>query len=413
MTRHFLPYIIFLLLSSTALGQAPTVVDSSKTRPSTAAVLYVYGNAITNSNSFTGKMASAFIKGGYIDEATKNTTLNRIKEKNRLGFVANYGATFVKFAKKRTGNYLGYYLRYNEGFYFGAKYNADAFKLMFYGNKQFEGQTISLSPLHFNLLGTRQLGGGAMLGKGKNTFWLGADFVQGTQFTDVKANNLAFTTSTGANDLTLAGDFAVKQSTFPQYKAGYGFALNGQWFTDVKDKVYLNFTVDNLGMVFWGNNPTNFSRDTTLAFSGLSLNQALESDSAWSNIQDSLSKAILPTQRTKAFNTVLPFYVSASASKYVKKFQFVLNVNYRYLPGYLPQGSFRAAYMGKHIVPSLSVMYGGFGGFNTGIGVGFIFGKGYSLYIDSMLNEGWIAANKASGLGVGLKFYKSFYYKNK
>lgn len=413
MANYFLTSILLLLcLPALVKGQTTAPVDSitgNTLPPSTSAVLLVYGNAFANSNNISGKLTSAFIKGGYINEDTKNTTLDRIKSKNRLGFEVNYGVTFVKFSKKRRGAALGYYLRYNEGLYSSAIYNENAFRLLFYGNKQFEGQTVGLSPLRFTLLSTRQIGGGVMLGKGKNTFWLGADFVQGRQHTDVRAGNTTFATAVDGNDLTLTGDISVKQSVRPTYKAGYGFALNGQWFTDIKDKVFLSFTVDNLGMVFWGNNPTNFTRDTTLQFAGLNLNDALQSDSSWQAIQDSLSEALLPTQKTKNYHTLLPFYLKAAATKYFNKFKVSLMVNYRYMPGYIPQGTVQATYMGKWFVPSLSVMYGGYGGFNTGIGAGFLFGKGYSLYIESMLNEGWIAPRNASGLGVGVKFYKSFY----
>jgi hypothetical protein len=56
-------------------------------------------------------------------------------------------------------------------------------------------------------------------------------------------------------------------------------------------------------------------------------------------------------------------------------------------------------------------MYGGYGGFNTGIGLGFDLGKGYRFSAETLLNEGWLVPKSASGIGVGFRFYKSFFRK--
>jgi hypothetical protein len=68
----------------------------------------------------------------------------------------------------------------------------------------------------------------------------------------------------------------------------------------------------------------------------------------------------------------------------------------------------QATYFVKWFSPSLTVMYGGYGGFNTGIGLGFNLGKGYRFSAETLLNEGWIAPKNASGIGVSVKFYKAF-----
>lgn len=95
--------LLNILLFATLGVFAQTPADTTKPSPADAKVvsdvLYVYGNALANSNSITGKLTTAFLKGGYIDDATKATTLDRLKTKNRLGFELNYGATYVHFAK--------------------------------------------------------------------------------------------------------------------------------------------------------------------------------------------------------------------------------------------------------------------------------------------------------------------------
>lgn len=294
-----------------------------------------------------------------------------------------------------------------------AQYNENAYRLMFYGNAPFAGQTVSISPFRYYLMGQRNLGGGLMLGKNKNTFWLGADFVQATTYTDIQATNTNLTTAVDGTSLQLDGKIDFKQSARPTYNAGYGFALNGQWFTDIKEKVFLNFAVDNLGLAFFNANSQNFSRDTTIQFSGINLNDVLEGDSAWQQIQDSLTDALLPSQKNKAFTTVLPFSVKVSATRYFLpkgQLQLSLILNYRYVPGYIPQAAVQARYkVSKFFSPALTVMYGGYGGFNTGLGFNFNFGKGYSLSLESLLNEGLIVPNNASGIGFGVRFYKSFF----
>ncbi|UPT66580.1 MAG: hypothetical protein M0D57_19355 [Sphingobacteriales bacterium JAD_PAG50586_3] len=101
------------------------------------------------------------------------------------------------------------------------------------------------------------------------------------------------------------------------------------------------------------------------------------------------------------------------ATKYFAngKLKVSVGVNYRYVPSYIPQGSVQVGYTLKWFMPSLTVMYGGYGGFNTGLGLGFNFGKGYRLLAETLLNEGWIVPKSASGIGVGVRFYKSFFRK--
>lgn len=417
MVKKLISLNILLFATMGLLAQTPA--DTTKPAPTdtrvVADLLYIYGNALANSNSITGKLTTAFLKGGYIDDATKATTLDRLKTKNRLGLELNYGATYVHFAKKRKGALIGYYLRYNQGLYMAAQYNENAYRLMFYGNAPFAGQTVSISPFRYYLMGQRNLGGGLMLGKNKNTFWLGADFVQATSYTDIQATNTNLTTAVDGTTLQLDGQIDFKQSARPTYNAGYGFALNGQWFTDIKDKIFLNFAVDNLGLAFFNANSQNFSRDTTIQFSGINLNDVLEGDSAWQQIQDSLTDALLPSQKNKVFSTVLPFSIKVTASRYfLPQSQLLLSLilNYRYVPGYIPQAAVQARYkVSKFFSPSLTVMYGGYGGFNTGLGLNFNFGKGYSLSLESLLNEGLIVPKNASGIGFGVRFYKSFLRK--
>lgn len=379
----------------------------------TSGVLYIYGNAVANSNSITGKVTNAFIKGGYIGDDVKNTTLDRLKTKNRLGFEMNYGATYVHYSKNTTSNVIGYYLRYNQSLFLGSNFNENHYRLMFYGNSQFAGQTINISPFRYYMLGQRSVGGGLVLGKNKNSFWVGADVVQGLSHTDIQATDMSLTTATDGQMLELDGKLDFKQSARPTYNAGYGFALNAQWFTDIKGKVYLNFMVDNLGMVFWNNKAQNFSRDTTFQFSGIDLVNVVQNDTAFSQVTDSLSNALLPTERYGAYNTILPFFVKAVASKYFAngKLRLSAMVNYRYVPSYIPQGSIHATYFIKWFSPSLAIMYGGYGGFNTGISLGFNLGKGYRFSAETLLNEGWLLPKSASGIGVGFRFYKSFFRK--
>jgi hypothetical protein len=408
---------IYLVACTAVFGQTttdtlpPATVDNGAS--TTSDVLYIYGNGVANSNAITGKLTNAFIKGGYIGDDIKNTTLDRLKDKNRLGVEVNYGATYVHFSKKTTHNLIGYYLRYNQSFFLGSNFNGNDYKLLFYGNTPFAGQTVSVSPFRYYMLGQRSLGGGLMLGKNKNTFWVGAEFVQGINHTDIQATNMDLTTAVDGQMLQLNGQLDFKQSARPRYNAGYGFAVNAQWFTDIKEKVYLGFMVDNLGIAFWNNKSQNFSRDTTLQFSGLDLVNVVQDDSTFTQVTDSLSSALLPSERYKSYNTILPFYVRAVATKYFinGKLKLSASVNYRYVPAYIPQGSLQATYFIRWFSPSLTVLYGGYGGFNTGIGLGFDLGKGFRISAETLLNEGWLAPNSANGIGVGFRFYKSFLRK--
>ncbi len=410
-------YLIIILICVAFAANAQTPIDTANVKVTTSDVFYLYGNVFSNSNSITGKLTASFAKGGYISDEIKGKTLPRLKDKNRLGFEANYGLTYVHFSKQRKGSVLGYYLRYNEGYLMSSVYSPEAYKLFFYGNAPFAGQTVAVSPFRYYFISTRSIGGGIMLSHKKNTFWLGADFVQGIQNADISAENTTLTTAADGGNITLVGKVGFKQSARPFYNAGFGGAVNAQWFTDINDKIYLNFTVDNLGVVAWNNNAQKVSRDTIISFSGIDLGQVLQSDSAWQSIQDSITNAILPDNRKGAYLTLLPFNLKASATKFVAngKLKLSLILNYRYMPGYIPLTMVNATYKIGRISPYLNIMYGGYGGFNTGVGLGLSLGKNRSTYIilESVFNEGWIAGNNASGLGFGFKLYQSFYRSSK
>lgn len=412
MKHHFIT-TLFILFSFLAVGQIDTVKNNTNIFGGGVYVekarltLQAYG--LANSNSITGNMIQAFIKGGYIDDATKSTTLPRLKKRNRFGSEGGYSVSFEKFIQKDNSKITSYFINYRENFFLSSAFVTNDYKLLFFGNKQFEGQTIPAAPFSLFFQTQRSLGGGISIYKPKSVWRVGANIIQGTQNTTIKVTDAELFTATDGQSVDLYGKFSVKQSAGPRYKAGYGFGLEGSYTAPLKENVTVSIMAENIGLLFWNKNSENYSRDTSVSFSGLNLNHVLQGDSAWTATKDSLKAAFNPSHAKTRYTSVLPFFVQLNFTIYKNKWTVRTGLNYRHLPGNWPKVYVETAYsISKVFTPFITLQYGGYGGFNTGIGMRFNTNNGYSFYIESLYNEGWIAPKKASGLGVMLKLSKSF-----
>lgn len=403
--------IILLLTLLVSYIQNFAQVDALMFMPNYKGEVYLTGQANANSNSVSGKLMLSYLRGGFIDNETKNTTLDRLKTNNRLGLItdARVGGVF------RLDSLGKWYMRTELGnrLAFASTFAPDAFKLIFYGNAQFAGTTANLNNLNINFFSYNNLSF-SLINRNEKRIWeFGLGAVQGVSHLGLNATDASLFTSTNFDTLKLNGTVDVNQSGRGRFANGVGAALRLSYTKKINPTTYIAFGIDNIGILAWNNTATSFSRTGETRFSGIDISTVLQGDTAaFENIIDSLGNAILPTEQRGSYTTLLPFNVNASFSHSYSKIILIGGLRYTYLPGFIPLVNVGAVYLipiktKALLMPSLELKYGGFGGFNTAISLAYQ-AKGWVFMASTINNEGYFIPANASGIGAMLTIRKWF-----
>src|ERR1700741_1953905 len=107
-----------------------------------------------NSNSINNEFVNKIYFGGYIDSTMKNNVSDRLSGYNRVGGHANLN--MVSFFGKDSSD-ISFIVGVKQQQIFNANFSSDFFKLGFYGNKRYQGETANLSNTNINYYSFQEL----------------------------------------------------------------------------------------------------------------------------------------------------------------------------------------------------------------------------------------------------------------
>ncbi len=400
-------------------GQISTILanefeDSAKTR------VGIIGEYSLNSNALTTKFISKFYTGGHLDTDLKNSVLNRLGSKNRIGADINYGiyATFKLdslFHKKNVD--LFFSLRERE--HFDALFSEDLYRVGFYGNAQYAGKVANFNGFNLNIIRYQQLqvgisyklDSGARLG-------FGISFLKGVEYLSVLAKKAELFTSEDGQYIDFNTSMSVMQSDSANKGMGAfngsGVSVDLYFEAPYKTKFgvsKLRVSVSDIGFIHFNQQSLTLKQDSLFHYTGVNVNSIFDMQSSTfsKTSQDSITNAVAPLKK-ESFNATLPTILNVSIeTQFSKKISLMEGIRYMYNANYTLFVYLKGSYaVTKTFILSATFGYGGYGKFNYGLGASAKLGKGFIINGGCSNIEGYIAPSKACGQGAYLSLVKQF-----
>lgn len=369
-----------------------------------------YGDLFLASNCFSASFLQNFFGSGFITDEMKDFAAEKLSAENTLGVDLSSGLWMQLASKKNADNIFIAGIDYN--FEESSQFTPDLFHLAFYGNYDLQGETAVLSGSKFSLTNVMEYKVGMMklFNDGYNTFKLGVTggLVQGLSGLDIKAPTGTMYTAPDGRYIDFDYDFNIYTSgkNAPNLAsfvgAGFSVDLFGQAYFKGPE-LTVNAMVNDLGAVFWNNDPLKISGDSTLHFEGIEINNLFGAvDTTFAGSSDSLLEILGVVEEENVFSQALPSRINISASKYITAdIYFTIGAQYMLNTPYKPLIFVQAA----KAIPSLRMSVaanahaGGYGVFNAGLDVSKDFGSFASLRVGTNSLLGLLAPDTFRGLG--------------
>ncbi len=412
--RHIYPLILLVVVSAFMKAQYNTeFINYSNTgRSISLNVDYDAG-----SNAIKNDMMNTLIWGGHISNDMKDASEKKLHAQNNFGINLNYGiSTFVKGGKQ-----FDYLIGFKNQEVLNASFNSDFYRLMFYGNKRFMGETANLANISVNALRFQEAKFGAIMHHVDSVAKIGVSisFLKGEQLFFLKTGkNTSLFTSDDASEIQLNSNFNLALSdTNNRNLFGFnGIGANADIFfeTPYKSKIgkksVLVVNANNIGFIHWRKNSVQYSSDSVITFQGYQIENILDlRDSTLNKINQDTILQNLVNGRKENFNINIPTNLVLINKIYFGKMNFVLNTGFRYIfnANYKPYFFIEPEYKYKKLTFTLHSGYGGYVRFNFGTSVTYN-SKHFFMKLGSNSLQGFIAPKIAYGQGIYLSIAKKF-----
>ncbi len=382
--------------------------------------VHALGSFEANSNSVNTEMLRFFLAGRYIDETMKNRSLKRMKDQNRLGMEMGAEFGFLHKPEKGFGKNWSYSVNLGYRFLFGGNFSRDAYKLGLYGNAPFVDETLDFSGLKARFLSYQFLQTGFVKefsgAKWHKALGFGVGVANANQFFSLSAPRATLLTRDEGQNLDVSADFSFAQNDASKNRFFYpnGFGLFGDLNFVMTDRkrhmVYLK--ADHFGFMRFNRFSSTRSLDTSFTFSGVQVDNLFKINGEFINqAVDSLSGGLTGVNAGGSVLMPMPGRVEIGYSYTILPRKLYVNVSGDYIvfPGYVPRGTIRLTGVPDPFVSvSGTLAYGGWGGLNVGLDLGFHFGDGWHFTLGTQTLQGIAAERISSGLSLRGGLVKRF-----
>lgn len=380
-------------------------------------------NFETNSNAVNADMIRFFLNGRYIDSGMKDRSLKRMKANNRLGMDLGVEVSYFHKPDSGFGKNWSYGITIGQKLLFGGEFSRDAYQLGFYGNAPFAGSTLDFSGLKSRYLNYQYVTLGFVkefeAPKWHKAVGFGLTGVNANQFFDMSVPRGSLYTEELGQELVLDGAYSIRQNDASKNRFFYpnGFGLAGSIEFRMTDRKRHMFTAkaSNIGFIRFNSFSASRSLDTSFTFTGLNVMDVYDlNGNFFNNAVDSISRGLLGKEQKGAEFISMPadFEIGYTYTAIPKKFFVGTTIDYKLFPGYFPRFGVRLTGMPDPMVTVNGTLgYGGWGGFNVGLDLGFHLTHGWHFTLGTHSIQGIVAERFTSGLsgraGLTKRFNKS------
>lgn len=334
-----------------------------------------YGSSMA-SNQFLNH----FIFGDKITRQEKDNLYDNLTNRNTIGgdFNLKFQAEVpidTLFGKTNFSLFFG--IEHIE--HFDSQLSSDLVKLIFDGNKQFEGKYADLGKTNFNYFNYQQINVGFINYKKSN----GKSAREGAIFSIIKAQeHQAITIPDGSLFTELLGNEMVfdlnyiyngSDTSNTGIKAFNGIGISTDLFTEFNlkegDKISVN--IDDLGFIQWSKTSIQIEADSVITFDGVEIDNIFNiNDSLISSFsRDSLLEYISTKKGSGGYSIALPTSINLSyLHAFNDKLKATIGVHYKILANYFPLIYTNVQYnVTGSLIAQANLIYGGYGKFNFGV----------------------------------------------
>ncbi|HXC04685.1 MAG TPA: DUF5723 family protein [Bacteroidia bacterium] len=345
----------------------------------------IFAGYSAGSNAITNGFINSFYLGQFINNSQKQEVESRLHASNRLGGDADGGIYYMQ----KIDSY--HHHKINASWFVAIKsrqhadfsFSKDLFKVCFEGNDGYRGQTADFSGFQMNVMQYQQFQAGFM---GKY-FGFSLSVYNGSQYQMLQAKTAQLYTSPMGDYLDFNANYAMTVSNpsnsqpFANNGLGTGLDLYARVpiCVETKHAGQLYFEVSDLGFIRWNKKTDHYGNDTLYHFDGIAINNAFQvADSSIHYSAKSILNAKVNSQ--SAYTAPLPASFHVCYIPDGETYQIVPGIRYRVDANYIPYEYVQVRYhIRKYLTLNAELGYGGYAGFQTGLSVQTILGRGFQL----------------------------------
>ncbi len=380
--------------------------------------IYVNYGLDYGSNHLTPDFIKAVLLKQFIGSAIKDPAAATLKGQNNTGANSGWETSYAHMFKDKAGLWSRILFSVAKKQFLSADYSDDIFRLIFYGNSGMSGQQALISPFNYLFLDYYQVKAAYLkalnpsLGPLEISGGLALNFGQDYQHIDIE-NGYLFTAADG----TFVDLDWVMQSFHSEVLEGRlmnGFGPSLDFGLDLKASGMWHVALQDLGLMNWFNHAIAYKADTSIHWEGLEVNNPFTSGSIGINVAN-LDSAINLAGGHKSIGSktiLLPWQLNATYKNDIGSNGFSLlgGISYIHLPAYQPMYYLigNQSFLNGKMAAEISLSYGGFRRFDTGLRVAFSDKKQFQIAmgsnsISSFLLPGYFQSGSAF-ISVGYAF---------
>lgn len=240
------------------------------------------GTADYASTSLHKSLTQKLFYGGEITDEIKDKSLKLHRGINQFGADLNAEIEYRNFQVNLFGKSTwGFTVKAGYYSFINALYSKDLYKLAFYGNESFTGNTASISGTQFSAYGYQKIGFGWLDKKSKSSISLNVYNLYNYSAALVRTGEIV--QSQSIDSLSIAFDGRASFTNGTSFFKGFGAGLDADIRLKVPTKknkvVYYQFLAKNIGFTSVRESLTRYAGDSVFTFTGLTFNQVLNGSS--------------------------------------------------------------------------------------------------------------------------------------
>jgi hypothetical protein len=333
------------------------------------------------SNSINNKFASTLFKSGFIDDNLKNS--NHLKGNNILGTDLYSEVYIAHMPDSMWGlSNFGYRIGLAHKQFRSVNFSYDLYNLIFFGNKQFAGESVNFDNTKFRSIDYQKLELGIIKNYNDNqtkvNIYFGLNILKGQQLQTLNIYKGSFYTAEDGSylDLDTKLSYYTSDQSHKQISDfnGIGFSCDAFFSVeDVNSKLKFTFASQDLGFISWTKKSYFTGADTSLNFDGIEITNIINvaQENLHGMSKDSLMNIVYSNNDTIPFKLTIPEKLSIEVKKEWTGFvnSALIGMSYIFDTGQpIPQFyALQTARILKWLNIGLIENYGGFSGFNAGL----------------------------------------------
>jgi len=344
------------------------------------------GSASILSNSLPLSFTTDFFSGGFLDNETKHQALDKLKEYNRFGFIANYEISFTgkSITLKDSVQKVRLYGGFTHSILASASFSKDAFQLLMFGNEFTIGNTANFDRTSLYYFNFKKVFIGAQRYLGNGNYIAFSPFISFQKppiIANIRKGSLHTFADTSAVSVFLDGEIYTGlpwNSLIETIGGGVDIHYSN---SNLLSRHFINVSIENLGAFHFRANCIDLQTESPVLFSGYDAIGFDHLDSLFRNYTDSLSSMLGTFEDSTKKGSMLPTKISVSIIRdhsqlTYKNWKLHAAISYYPFLNLLPIIEILPHYyISRNIQLGLPISVGGTGGIQAGIQLFKIHGK--------------------------------------